>query len=104
MYLSRRWGKLNYFQGYFSNSMPIDSQPAAFRETTRHLVMLVQRALRRSAAMRHSRAMSSVTIEFPGSYETHRCEAPDAVAETSKEELLECVPPRRNARQRAPPF
>ena len=50
--------------------------------------MLVQRALRRSAAMRHSRAMSSVTIEFPGSYETHRCEAPEAVATTSKEELL----------------
>ena len=62
--------------------------------------MLVQRALRRSAAMRHSRAMSSVTIEFPGSYETHRCEAPEAVAATSKEELLGRVRPRRLSRAR----
>ncbi|KAJ8600416.1 hypothetical protein CTAYLR_001464 [Chrysophaeum taylorii] len=31
---------------------------------------------------------SSVRIEFPGAFVGHRCEAPEAAAETSKEELL----------------
>jgi pyruvate dehydrogenase E1 component alpha subunit len=35
-----------------------------------------------------SRSMASVTIEFPGAYTPHNCEAPEAKAETSKEELL----------------
>ncbi|KAH8098924.1 pyruvate dehydrogenase [Aureococcus anophagefferens] len=53
--------------------------------------MFMQRALSRAArpAASSARSMSAVTIEFPGAYATHRCEAPDAVAETSKEELLE---------------
>ena len=65
--------------------------------------MFMQRALSRAArpAASSARSMSAVTIEFPGAYATHRCEAPDAVAETSKEELLECVPPPKETR-RAP--
>jgi pyruvate dehydrogenase E1 component alpha subunit len=32
--------------------------------------------------------MSAVTIEFPGAFETHRRDAPESKAETSKEELM----------------
>lgn len=45
-------------------------------------------ALGGSPARAAARSMSTFKIEFPGAFVAHRCEAPDAVAETSKEELM----------------
>ena len=62
---------------------------------SRHLVnMRAATVLRRCAVhgahrpMGAARSMSAVTIEFPGAFETHRCDAPESKAETSKEELM----------------